>query len=93
MSYEKIFQGNGKTFSASYEAKKWLSDNGYSYGVSCIGGPIGVIKGDAIISKWHNMTRKEQSEMDGLLYTDREGPARLVLKVAPTKPAGVNDSE
>lgn len=84
MIFEKIFKGSGETFSAKWEAEKWLSDNGYSYGSSCVCSPQGVVKGDAIISKWRNMTNKERNLMDGRLYSDREGDARLVLNHEPT---------
>ena len=83
MPYEKLFEGNGKTFSAKYEAESWLRENGYSVGSSSIDGPQGVVKGEAYISKWRNMTKSEQSELDGVLYADREGVARLLLKQAP----------
>ncbi|GAB0154682.1 hypothetical protein [Marinobacterium sp. BA1] len=83
MVYEKLFNGNGDEFSAKYEAEKWLRENGYSVGSSSIDGPQGVVKGDAYISKWRNMTKREQNEMDGVLYAGREGVARLLLKQAP----------
>ncbi|TDF42481.1 hypothetical protein EYS14_03600 [Alteromonadaceae bacterium M269] len=84
MCFEKYFEGDGTTFSAKYEAENWLRDNGYSYGSSCVNGPQGVIKGEAYISKWYNLSVEEREEMDGALYADREGPARLVLNHVPT---------
>lgn len=75
-----VFNGNGETFSALYEAEKWLRDNGYSVGSSCIGCPTGVVKGDAYISKWRNMTAEEKDALDGTLTAGREGPATLLLK-------------
>ena len=83
MSYEKIFKGDGSTFGATYEAENWLRDNVYSYGSSCMFSPQGVVKGEAYISKWRNMTKKEQKSMDGLLYAGRDQDARLILKQDP----------
>jgi hypothetical protein len=92
MAFEKIFEGDGTTFSALYEAQKWLRDNGYSYGSSSIDSPIGVHKGDCYISKWRNMTKKEQKNLDGRLYAGREGSAKLVLKEPPTTTNQLNPS-
>jgi hypothetical protein len=87
VTYEKVFKGNGETFSAKYEAERWLIENGYSIGSSSIDGPQGVVKGDVYISKWRNMTKIEQKEMDGVLYADREGSAHLILKKSPENEA------
>lgn len=88
MPFEKIFHGDGSTFSAKYEAERWLKDNGYSVGSSCVMHPQGVLKGDGIcIAKMRNLTKKEISQLDGFLYADREGDARLVLKQAPAPSA------
>jgi hypothetical protein len=81
--FVKVFDGDGSTFGAMYEAEKWLRDNGYSVGPSCVSGPQGVVKGDAYISKWYNMTKREQSNMDGTLQAGRDCPAKLILKQPP----------
>lgn len=81
--FQKVFQGNGETFSALYQAEKWLRENGYSVGPTSIDGPQGVAKGDIYIPKWRNMTRKQISKLDGTLRADREGPAWLFLKEPP----------
>ena len=81
----KIFKGNGETFSAKVEAEKWLRDNGYSYGSSSVNCPQGVVKGDAFIAKWRNLSASERKAMDGKLYAGREGDARLVLIDQPFK--------
>lgn len=88
MPYEKIFKGDGSTFSALYEAEKWLSDNGYSYGPMSRQAGQGVLKGSGInIAKMHNLTKKEIKELDGVLYAGREGDARLLLKEPPESEA------
>lgn len=78
---EIIFKGNGETFSELYEAEKWLRENGYSYGSSCIGYPIGVLRGrERYIPKMRNMTPFQRRTLDGYLYHERDGEAKLVLK-------------
>lgn len=83
MSFEKIFKGDGSTFGATYEAQRWLRDNGYSYGSSCVMYPQGVVKGDVYIAKWRNMTPAERNAMDGTLDAGRDRQAVLRLKIAP----------
>ncbi|MDQ7733806.1 hypothetical protein QT231_13920 [Halomonas sp. SpR1] len=86
MAYEKIFNGNGDTFSAKHEAEKWLRDNGYSVGSSCVGHPQGVLQGEDIcIAKMKNLTKSEIKQLDGLLYAGSDGDGRLVLKEAPSE--------
>lgn len=70
------------TFSALYTAQAWLRDNGYSYGSSCVGMPIGILKGVWSIVKWRNLTGKEREQLDGQLISEdfREGPIILHLK-------------
>lgn len=86
MPFEKIFPGDGSTFSAKHEAERWLKDNSYSVGSSCVGHPQGVLKGEDIcIAKMKNLTKEEISQLDGFLYGDREGDAQLVLKEAPAE--------
>ncbi|MFI8384857.1 hypothetical protein [Pseudomonas sp. NPDC079086] len=83
MPFEKTFEQQG-TFQAFYAACDWLKENGYSYGSTCRGEPVGVLKGDYIIAKWRNLTKAERNELDGTLDGDfREGPLTLNLKVAP----------
>lgn len=76
---EMIFKGDGSTFSAKYEAEKWLRDNGYSFGPSCVGDPQPVFKGDCCVSKWRNLSPKERLCVDGTLHAGREGDATLRL--------------
>jgi len=80
----------GSPHGATYNAEKWLTDNGFSYGPGSVDGPAGVIKGDAIISKWRNMTRTEQKSMDGHLWTGYDRDARLEIK---TKATLMNETE
>ena len=85
--FEKVFHGKGEPHSGTWEAQRWLSKNGYSYGSSSIDGPTGVVKGEGhYIAKWRNMSSSEKAAMDGKLYTDRDSSARLVLRKAPLEP-------
>jgi len=76
--HETIFQGNGETFSAHYAAQEWLRENGYSYGSTCRNMPIAIKKGDYSIAKWKNLTNEERQDIDGKLYSGREGEAKII---------------
>ena len=92
MQFEKKFEQKG-TFAAWNAACRWLRDNGYSYSSTCVGGPVGVLKGDYCIAKWRNLTPKERSQLDGTVYGDfREGPLTLRLKSAPISIDSEGDS-
>ena len=77
--FEKTFDGDGTTFSAKFAAEKWLSENGYSVGPSCVMHDQGILKGDFVIAKWKNLTPLEIRQLDGRLISGREGPAKVIL--------------
>ncbi len=92
MSFQKTFDQKG-TFVAWHAACKWLRENGYSYGATCVASPVGVLKGDYCIAKWRNLTPKERSQLDGTVIGDfREGPLTLRLKSAPISIGSEGDS-
>ena len=81
--FTKTFSETG-TFESLYAAQKWLTQNGYSFGPSCAMKPIPVLKGDFVIAKWKNLTKKEIAMLDGQIDGNlREGPMTVMLKVAP----------
>jgi len=81
--FTKTFTEPG-TFQALYAAEKWLADNGYSYGPGSAMHPMPVLKGDFVIAKWKNLTKKEIAQLDGKVDGNmREGPVHIVLKVGP----------
>lgn len=81
--FQMTFDQQG-TFAALYAAQDWLTMNGYSYSSTGAMGPVGILKGDYRIAKWHNLTRKERAELDGTLDGNfREGPLLLRLKEPP----------
>jgi hypothetical protein len=77
---KKTFKVSG-TFESYYAACKWLSENGYSYGSMQGDAPIGIMKGEWNISKWRNMTSKEQKSLDGVMTGEfREGEVVVSIK-------------
>ena len=86
-AFTKTFSNPG-TFQAFYAAQKWLEQNGYSFGSTCRGSPVGILKGDFIIAKWRNLTKREIEQLDGRLVGDmRDGPVAIHLNSVPSKEA------
>ena len=82
-AFTKTFTEPG-TFQALYAAEKWLDENGYSYGPGSAMHPTPVLKGDFMIAKWKNLTRKEIAQLDGKIDGNfREGPVTVTLKAEP----------
>lgn len=76
----KTFDEKG-TFAAYNAAKKWLKENGYSYGSSCANAPTAIMKGDWCIAKWRNLTGDEIKQLDGKIVGEmREGPVVVHIK-------------
>lgn len=79
---ELSFKESG-TFASYYKACGWLKDNGYSYGDTAISrsNHCGILKGDFSIAKWYNLTKKEISQLDGVMtsYDYREGEVFITL--------------
>jgi len=81
--FTKTFTEQG-TFNALHTAEKWLTENGYSYGATSCMHPVPVLKGDWLIAKWKNLTKKEIAQLDGRIDGNwREGPVTVYLKEAP----------
>jgi hypothetical protein len=71
-------------FKAYYAACDWCKKNGVSYGSMQRDDPIGLMRGDYDISKWRNMTKKEQESLDGQMNGDkRNGPVTITINEAP----------
>ena len=46
--------------------------------------PVAVLKGDWLIAKWKNLTKKEIAQLDGMVDGNfRDGPVTVTLKVEP----------
>lgn len=82
---EVKFEPSG-TFGALNQAQTWLHENGFSYGSLCRDMPVGIVKGDALIAKWRNLSPRDRKRLDGVLLPSpefREGGCRIVLKGHP----------
>ena len=77
---KKTFKVDG-TFRSYYAATAWLNENGYSYGSMCMDMPIGIVKGDAIIAKWRNLTKSDIATLDGRITSNdfREGEVTIEI--------------
>ena len=62
------FENTGERFSALRQAQEWCRDNGYSMGTMQRGAPMGVKRGDCIISKWRHMDEATRQLMDGQVH-------------------------
>lgn len=70
-------------FRALYAAQAWCRERGISYGSTDRTDFIGLLVGDYVIAKWHNLTRKEQRQVDGTITGDaRNGPLHLRINRA-----------
>lgn len=70
------------TFQSMYEAKRWLGDNGYSWGDTCFGNFCGLLRGrDIYIAKWNKLTNAEKKALHGVISsTDyREGIVEVFI--------------
>lgn len=75
-----VFNQEERTFGNYYKAESWCKENGYSYGSMDGHNPIAIWKGDCSISKWHNLSKKEQNACDGVMTGDfREGWVRVLI--------------
>jgi len=70
------------TFGAVYEAERWLTEQGISYGSSQGDAPVGLMRGDVLIAKWRNLSQQERAELDGTMESAnfRAGPVFVRLR-------------
>ena len=69
---------NKGDFQAYYAAERWCMENGFSVGTMDGRNPIGIVRGDADISKWHNLSKKDIASLDGRITGDmRSGPVTV----------------
>lgn len=82
VNFIKQFLPTGRTFRAMYDAQKWLTDNGYSYGSTDIGSYVPVMKGEYNIpQKWHNLSKSDIDSLSGVIHSVdyREGAVEVRL--------------
>ena len=83
MTYElnSTHLNDGGDFSGYSQACAHAKSLGYSCGSMSDPHPTALIKGDAIIAKWKNLTAKERAQVDGIIEGDfRNGPVFLRIK-------------
>jgi len=70
-------------FAALSAAHAWCRENGVSYGSTDRTADIGLMVGDYVIAKWHNLTKREQNACHGRITGDaRHGPLTLRISRA-----------
>ena len=75
------FPNTGKDFSGWSAAIDWCQKNGYSYGAMQAGSPCGIAKGNYTIEKWRNLSDKDILRLDGIIESDDERSADVVINL------------
>lgn len=75
-----VFNVEG-TFQSFYAARSWAVNKGYEIGSMDGFNPIAMMKGYDYVAKWHNISRKEQQLVDGVMISDyfREKPVTILI--------------
>jgi hypothetical protein len=68
-----VFKHNGHEFDAYSQACAYLKQSGYSIGSMQGHHPIGIVKGEALISKWTRMSLEELELLDGAMKPQGSG--------------------
>lgn len=87
ITYTKQFQQTGQTFGAMYNAQKWLSDNGYSYGSTDLSSYVPIVKGEYDIpQKYRNLSKSDIENISGVIHSFdyRDGIVEVRLFEQPT---------
>lgn len=74
VKFTKEFTGNGEDFSAFNEASEFLTKHGFSSGSMQREAPIGLMKGDVMISKWRNLSKSDIETLDGVIKFPEGSP-------------------
>lgn len=67
IKFTKSFENTGDDWSGYSAAIKFLEKHGFSYGSMQREDPIGLVKGDVLISKWRNLDKKDIKALDGMI--------------------------
>lgn len=69
------------TFESYYAASRWAKEQGYKIGSMDGFNPIAMMKGYDYVAKWHNISRKEQQLVHGVMISDyfREKPVTILI--------------
>lgn len=72
-----------RAFEAAALADAWCREQKISVGPLQRGAARGLMRGDAMISKWRNMTNAEHNQLDGRMTGDmRTGPVEIWMREA-----------
>lgn len=68
IKYVRTFENNNAEWSAFYHAKRWLLENGYSFGSTDIGPYVPIVKGDYNIpQKYKNLSKSDIENLAGVI--------------------------
>lgn len=78
----RTFNYNGQEFSAYHQAAAYCRQRGWSCGPMQSGAPIAVFDGEAIVSKWRNLSFQEIEQLHGFFFSTgyRNGNVTLFLR-------------
>ena len=78
---EKHYFNVEGTFESYYAASSWAKQNGYTAGSMDSFNPIALMKDYDYVAKWHNISRKEQQDVHGVMISDyfREKPVTILI--------------
>lgn len=86
--FQKVFKHEGRSFSATTAAEKWLKDRGFSVGSMCCSDPRAIVRtpnGQEWVQKWHNLSVETKRSMAGMVLTkdSRDGDILVCLTADP----------
>jgi len=82
VAWTRQFAGDGRDFSACYEAEDLAHRCGFAIGSAQRGDPRGLMHGYAYVAKWRNLSQRERAELHGAMFGDmRHGPVMIVVYV------------
>ena len=85
----KVVFNNEGTFAAMYAAEAWCEKHGLAVGSSERGKPRGIIFGDYVIAKWHNLRQADKDALHGAMTGDmRDGPVVVTVDEHAVRRAG-----
>lgn len=76
-----IFKDRIDKFGNLWDAEKWLTNNGYSYGSSSVNAPIAIRKGEYDLpQKWRNINNAGRAIINGVIINPTiAGEVKVIL--------------
>jgi hypothetical protein len=97
MNVRTFTQSDGATpFHAWDEARRWLTERGFSVGRMQAHAPTGLLFGEYDVQKWRDLNREDRAALDALAEGDyRNGPitVRLMKRARIEAVAALLDSD